>query len=84
MARFYIVGNTYPVKDQIKALGCRFDGAQRQWYADEEAVALEAQALVPESVDRGRREYSPTHGMVTAYRNGCIVTDDGMQLWDND
>ncbi len=40
-----IVGNTYPVKDQIKALGGRWDAVAKGWRVPSEK-AKEAQALV--------------------------------------
>ena len=40
-----IVGNTYPVKDQLKTLGGRWDAGARGWRVPEER-ATEAQALV--------------------------------------
>lgn len=29
----YISGNTYPIKERLKALGCRWDGTTKSWYA---------------------------------------------------
>jgi hypothetical protein len=40
-----IVGNTFPVKDQIKSLGGRWDAAAKGWRVPA-AVAAKAQALV--------------------------------------
>lgn len=55
-----ITGNTYPVKEQIKALGGRWDREARGWYVPE--------AAGPRSRDRGRsrpwrglRPWSPAH-----------------------
>ena len=41
-ARFRIGGNTYDVKDKLKALGCRFDGSRRCWVAPNAAVYQQA------------------------------------------
>lgn len=49
-----ITGNTYPVKDSIKALGGRWDPAAKGWRVPA-AVASQAQALVagaPKSAPR--------------------------------
>lgn len=43
--RTLITGNTYPVKDQIKALGARWDAAAKGWWVPNES-AEEAQRLV--------------------------------------
>ena len=39
-------GNTYPVREQLKALGARWDATARVWRVPAEKAA-EAQALVP-------------------------------------
>jgi hypothetical protein len=44
-----IVGNTFPVKDQIKSLGGRWDAAAKGWRVPA-AVAAKAQALVSGAV----------------------------------
>jgi hypothetical protein len=40
-----ITGNTYPVKDQLKLLGAKWDGLKKAWLVDA-SRAEEAQALV--------------------------------------
>lgn len=45
--KVYIEGNTYPVKEQLKAAGCRWDKDRRAWYAESEEVATKARAIVP-------------------------------------
>jgi hypothetical protein len=45
-AKTYITGETYPVKDQLKSLGCRWDGDKRAWYAETPEVAEKAQSIV--------------------------------------
>lgn len=54
--KFYINGNTYPVKDAIKELGCRFDGERKQWYANDEETAKKAQEIVAKGPQAGARE----------------------------
>lgn len=44
--RHFIGGNTYPIKDQLKALGCRWDKDSRSWYTEDAAIAEQAKALV--------------------------------------
>ena len=31
-SRLYVSGNTYPIKDQLKSIGCHWDGERRQWW----------------------------------------------------
>lgn len=45
MNTILITGNTYPVKDSIKALGGRWDAVAKGWRVPE-SMAAEAQALV--------------------------------------
>jgi hypothetical protein len=47
MTALAISGNTYPVKDQLKALGCRWNSAAKAWVAPNAAVHARAVALVP-------------------------------------
>jgi hypothetical protein len=44
-ALFPIEGNTYPVKDQLKALGCRWNGDMKRWEAPGDVVER-AKAIV--------------------------------------
>lgn len=60
-----VTGNTYPVKDQIKALGGRWDAAAKGWRVPA-AKASQAQAIVsgapkssPRSDSTYRRAYRP-------------------------
>lgn len=41
-----ITGNTYPVKDQIKALGGKWDAASKSWMVPDDK-ADQARALLP-------------------------------------
>jgi hypothetical protein len=41
-----ILGNTYYVKDKLKAMGARWDGAEKVWRIHPDQLA-EAQAIVP-------------------------------------
>lgn len=40
-----IMGNSYPVKDQLKAMGCKFEGWAKAWFCPVEKAAA-AQAIV--------------------------------------
>lgn len=44
--KYFVTGDTYPVKDQLKALGCRWDRDQRAWYTGDEGIYTQAQAIV--------------------------------------
>lgn len=39
--RYYVLGNTYPMRDQIRAAGCRWDDERRAWWTGKQAVAQE-------------------------------------------
>ena len=45
--KYFISGNTFEVKDQLKELGCRWDAEAGQWYHTNRKVAAQAQKLVP-------------------------------------
>lgn len=60
--RIYLTGNTYAVKDALKAAGCHWDGERRQWWigaAKREKIAnLIAQPLpVAQDVEASRLEH---------------------------
>jgi hypothetical protein len=38
-AKYYLLGNTFPIKDKLKAAGCRWDPSQRAWWTHYEDVA---------------------------------------------
>ena len=60
MSMVAITGNTYPVKDQIKALGGRWDADRKLWTVPSEQVAkanaLVASAPKPERKELGRAD----------------------------
>jgi hypothetical protein len=57
-----ISGNTYPVKDQIRALGGKWNSALKVWSVPDDKEA-EALALVGNSPSRGQeRSYKQIHG----------------------
>lgn len=55
--RTYITGRTWPVRHQLKELGCKWDVSRKEWYALDEETARQAQALVPgETPNRHKRQ----------------------------
>src|SRR4029453_8246210 len=45
--KHFITGNTFSVKDQLKELGCKWDGDAGLWYHSDPKIAAKAQDLVP-------------------------------------
>lgn len=54
-----ITGNTYPVKDQLKALGARWNPDAKAWMVAEDK-AEQARALVSGAPNRTSSTYRPT------------------------
>jgi hypothetical protein len=46
MSKHYITGNTFPVKDQLRQLGCRWDAGRKAWYTEDAEIAAKAAAIV--------------------------------------
>lgn len=78
--RIAIIGNTYPVKEQLKALGGRWDADQRAWMVPAEK-AEQARSLVTSAPtskknwdgrSRIQREWDRNNGY-----NGCEGEPDG-------
>jgi len=36
---YYITGNTYPFREKLKQLGCRWDALTKSWYSENEGIA---------------------------------------------
>lgn len=79
-----ISGNTFPVKDQIKALGGRWNAAEKCWMIADAAKAAQALALVAAAPKKaysgsyatryGGRRYGPGAGSavsVAGYSSFC-------------
>lgn len=57
-ARLYFAGNTFPLKDQLKKLGCHWDGDRKQWWigtakraeAEQLVASLDAPVMTPTPV----------------------------------
>ena len=45
--KFFIAGNSYAIKDQLKELGFKWDAEAKNWYHTNETVASTAQKFVP-------------------------------------
>lgn len=43
--RHYIVGNTYPIKDRLKAAGCKWDNERKQWWTAKAEVAAQIASI---------------------------------------
>lgn len=56
-----ITGNTYPVKDDLRALGGRWDAAAKGWRVPADK-ADEAQKLVAAATPALSRQYTPATG----------------------
>jgi len=77
MATMLITGNTYPVKDQIKALGGRWNKAAQGWDVPQER-ADEARALVAGAgpstyAGRIRNAHSRYRSTYTRFSSGAEV-----------
>lgn len=66
-----VTGNTYPVKDQIKALGGRWDAAAKGWRVPADRAA-EAQRLAGGATAAPRKIRSTTRGTWTGCRCGSV------------
>jgi len=58
---FNITGNTYPVKDQLKAIGCRWSVQQKCWTTTSEAIYRQGMALVNGTGRMAKSSYRPQH-----------------------
>lgn len=88
-SRIYVVGNTYPIKDQLKAAGCHWDGDRKQWWIGAaKAAAIDAivgkvdgQDVPEPKKDLGSKE---VHGKVEYKGRTYYViceSKDGGRLW---
>lgn len=58
--RFYLRGNTYPIKDQLRAAGCKWDADAKSWYTSKrelaEQLAGQSQAPGPQDAPSGQSD----------------------------
>ena len=74
--RVAVTGNTYPVKDQIKALGGRWDAARKAWMvpanrADEARALAGGTAKTTSSPRRSRGSANQDHEDCLSFAGGC-------------
>lgn len=87
--RHYITGNTYPMKDQIRAAGCHWDGERRAWWTAKRDVAdrfAGAEAPAAEATNQSGGDNtvvagSATYQDKTYYIVGRVVR--GRTRWDD-
>jgi len=48
--RYYIVGNTYAIKDQLRDAGCKWDGERKAWWTSKRDIADKFSGDVAEPV----------------------------------
>lgn len=67
-----ITGNTYPVKESLKAMGGKWDARQKAWMVPDE-VAEDARALVSTSSRKYRRGvgYSSSGAFMVSRQGRC-------------
>lgn len=53
-----ITGNTYPVKDALKAAGCKWDANRKCWVAANEEIAAKAAVIMAEAPMPTRRVFA--------------------------
>lgn len=50
--RFYLVGNTFQFKEEIKSSGCKWDASEKAWWTGKEAVAIKIQKQAENGGDK--------------------------------
>lgn len=69
--RVAIRGNTYPVREEIKALGGRWDAGQRAWMVPQNMEVRARQVVAGKTISRNRAGEKISHAKCT----GCGVTE---------
>jgi hypothetical protein len=85
--RIYVTGNTYSIRDQLKAAGCHWDGDRRQWWigvAKAQAIAaivgqLDGQEAQEETIGDDTRVYARVEYKGRSYYQ-ISRTKDGARL----
>lgn len=77
MSTVAITGNTYPVKDQIKALGGRWNADRKAWMVPANQAA-QAQALVSRAP---KQVYSLNSGSRRGFSGGAAAPVRGYSSW---
>lgn len=72
--RHYIKGNTFPIKDQLRAAGCKWDPDHKAWWTSKREVAEQLAGAAPAAApaaadsDRGAERAAPGEDAVVAGR----------------
>jgi len=80
-----ITGNTYPVRDQIMALGGRWNPTVKGWSVPD-AAADKARALVagaPVEPRRATVSYTPRRAPAAGCRHCCWTPTRTAQIWED-
>ena len=68
-----IDGDTYPVRDKLKNLGCKWDAGRKMWYAPPDRAG-EARAIVSDALKEGaKKPLSKTDMMAIAARKRGVT-----------
>mgnify|MGYP000415691527 CR=1 FL=1 len=51
--RFYVLGNTYSIKDQLRSEGCNWDPGRKAWWTGKQEVAERLQNATPQPASSG-------------------------------
>jgi hypothetical protein len=57
-SRLYVAGNTFPIKDQLKSIGCHWDNDRKQWWIGK-AKKSELEKIVSGSSQSSSGDYVP-------------------------
>ena len=60
--KHYLTGETLEIKDQLKAMGCKWDGEKKQWYHADPDMAIDAQDLIDNHNSGTEKDKSPKPG----------------------
>lgn len=77
MDKHFITGNTLPVKDELKKLGCQYDPETKQWFHTDKSVAEKAQSLVPPEMEKHRIGFAPKEIVESLKETGAKWDDKG-------
>jgi hypothetical protein len=89
--RFYLMGNTYPLKDAIRDAGCHWDADQKAWWTAKEEVATRLAHASPTTneagkapgkaaIVAGRSLYKGKHFYVAGKRTGYHRYEQGVEM----
>jgi hypothetical protein len=79
MNSYPIRGNTYPIKDSLKQLGCRWNGQEKCWVASTKEIFEKAQALLnnqPAYNSPPPRDLGPVDAKAEAAKLGRVAIAD--------